>query len=142
MNSIESTINRIIVGKVEPDEDLIESIIQMIKKHNIKSGLVNCIGALKQFTIGYFDINSKEYISKTFNEYIELISCMGNISFMDDKPVVHLHISIGRRDYTMIGGHLIQPSIVSITGEVHILEIDRTLERSRDPQFDLSLLKI
>ncbi|MFX1487728.1 MAG: PPC domain-containing DNA-binding protein [Promethearchaeota archaeon] len=142
MNSIESTINRIIVGKVEPDEDLIESIIQMIKKHNIKSGLVNCIGALKQFTIGYFDINSREYLSKTFNEYIELISCIGNISFMDDKPVVHLHISIGRRDYTMIAGHLIQPSIVSITGEVYILEIDRTLERSRDPQFGLSLLKI
>ncbi|MFX1479683.1 MAG: PPC domain-containing DNA-binding protein [Promethearchaeota archaeon] len=130
------------VGKVEPDEDIIESIIQMIKKHDIKSGLVNCIGALKQFTIGYFDINTKEYLSKTFNEYIELISCIGNISFMDDKPVVHLHISIGRRDYTMIGGHLIQPSIVSITGEVYILEIDRTLERSRDPLFDLSLLKI
>ena len=142
MNSIESKIKRVIVGKVEPDEDIIESIIQMVKKHNIKSGLVNCIGALKKFTIGYFDINSKEYISKTFDEYIELISCMGNISFLDENPIVHLHISIGMRDYTMIGGHLIQPSIVSITGEVYILEIDRTLERSKDPRFDLSLLDI
>ena len=142
MKSIETRINRVIVGKVEPDEDIIDSIIIMIKKHDIKSGLVNCIGALKKFTIGYFDLGLKEYLTKTYDEYVELISCIGNISFKNAEPIVHLHISIGTRDYNIIGGHLIQPSIVSITGEIYILEIDRKMERAVDPQFDLSLLNI
>lgn len=142
MKSIESKISRVIVGKVEPDEDLIDSITQMIKNHDIKSGLINCIGALKKFTIGYFDINSKSYIQKTYDDYVELVSCMGNISFKDDQPVVHLHISLGTRDYNIIGGHLIQPTIVSITGEVYIFEIDQKLIRVNDPTLNLSLLKI
>ena len=142
MRSIESKIKRVIVGKIEPDEDIIESIIEMIKKHNIKSGLINCIGALKKFTIGYFDFDSKEYLTKSFNEYVELVSCMGNISFKDGEPVVHLHISIGKKDFTILGGHLVQPSIVSITGEVYIFEIDKKLIRTEDPQFGLSLLNI
>ncbi len=142
MKSIETKISRVIVGKVEPDEDLIDSIIQMIKDHDIKSGLINCIGALKKFTIGYFDINSKSYIQKTYDDYVELVSCMGNISFKDDQPVVHLHISLGTRDYNIIGGHLIQPTIVSITGEVYIFEIDQKLIRVNDPTLNLSLLKI
>jgi len=142
MKSIESKIKRVIVGKVEPDEDLIDSIIQMIKVHNIKSGLINCIGALKTFTLGYFDVDSKEYLKKKFDEYVELVSCMGNISFKDEEPIVHLHISIGTKDYKIFGGHLFQPSIVSITGEVYIFEIDKKLNRVIDPRFGLSLLNI
>ncbi len=142
MRSIESKIKRVIVGKVEPGEDLIDSIIEMIKKYDIKSGLINCIGALKKFTLGYFDLDSKEYLKKTFDEYVELVSCMGNISFKDGEPIVHLHISIGTKDYAIIGGHLFQPSIVSITGEVFIFEIDMKLNRVEDPQFGLSLLNI
>jgi len=142
MKSIETKIKRVIVGKVEPDEDLIDSIIQMIKVHNIKSGLINCIGALKTFTLGYFDVDSKEYLKKKFDEYVELVSCMGNISFKDGEPIVHLHISIGTKDYKIFGGHLFQPSIVSITGEVYIFEIDKKLNRANDPQYNLSLLNI
>lgn len=142
MRSIESKIKRVIVGKVEPDEDIIDSIIEMIKKYNIKSGLINCIGALKKFTLGYFDLDSKEYLKKSFDEYVELVSCMGNISFKDGEPIVHLHISIGTKDYAIFGGHLFQPSIVSITGEVYIFEIDIKLNRVEDPQFGLSLLNI
>ena len=142
MKSIQTNIKRVIVGKVEPDEDLIDSIIQMIKIHNLKSGLINCIGALKKYTLGYLDIDSKEYLKKTFDEYVELVSCMGNISFKDGEPIVHLHISIGTKDYKIFGGHLFQPSIVSITGEVYIFEIDKKLNRVIDPRFDLSLLDI
>jgi len=142
MRSIESKIKRAIVGKVEPDEDLIDSIIKMIKDHNINSGLINCIGALKRFTLGYFDLESKEYLRKEYDMFVELVSCMGNISFKDGEPIVHLHVSIGTKEYTIFGGHLFQPSIVSITGEVYIFEIDEKLNRAEDSQFGLTLLDI
>ena len=142
MRSIEAKIKRIIVGKVEPDEDLIEAIITMVQHHNIQSGLINCIGALKKFTIGYFNIDTKTYERKTFDDYIELVSCMGNIAFKEGEPIIHLHISIGNREFSVMGGHLFQPAIVSITGEVYIIEIDQKLLRKTDSKFNLSLLDI
>ena len=67
---------------------------------------------------------------------------MGNISFKNGEPIIHLHTSIGTRDYEIIGGHLLQPSVVSVTGEVYILEIEEKIERINDPQFNLSLLDL
>ncbi len=142
MKSIETRSERIIIGKVEPDEDLMDSIIKMVKKHNIKSGFINCIGALKKFTLGYFEIDTKNYKMETYIENVELITCMGNLTYKDDEPIIHLHVSLGRRDYSVIGGHLSKPSIVSVTGEVAIFETDKKLDRANDPQFDLSLLNI
>jgi predicted DNA-binding protein with PD1-like motif len=142
LRSIEAKIKRVIVGKVEPNEDLIEAIIKMVQNHNVQSGLINCIGALKKFTIGYFNIDTKIYERKTFVENIELVSCIGNIAFMDNEPIIHLHISIGNREYSVMGGHLFQPAIVSITGEVYIFEIDQKLYRESDLKFNLSLLNL
>lgn len=142
MRSIESKIKRVIIGKVEPDEDLIYSVIKMINIHKIGSGLINCIGALKKFTLGYFDFPSKEYLRKEFDIFVELVSCMGNISFKEGEPIVHLHATLGTKDYTILGGHLFQPSIISITGEVYIYEIDKKLSRAADPQLGLTLLNI
>jgi len=142
LKSTETAVGRVIVAKIEPNEDLFDAIKELIKKHKIKSGLINVIGALKQFTIGYFDIEKKKYNFKTFDEDIELISCMGNIAFKDNEPIIHLHVSVGKDDYSIIGGHLSQPSVVSITAEVYIYEINQTLTRANDPQFDLSLLDL
>ena len=142
MKSIETTIGRVIVAKLMPDEDVIDSIKELVKTYNIKAGLINLIGALKKITVWYFDLETKEYNLKTFEEDVELISCMGNISYKEDEPIVHLHIVLGREDYSLFGGHLSQPSIISVTGEVYIYEIDKKLERAVDSATNLSLLDI
>ena len=142
MKSIKTNLNRVIVVKIEPDEDLIDSLKKIVSEYNIKSGLINCIGALKEFTIGYFDLEKGNYEMKTFNENVELVSCIGNISHKDKEPLIHVHATLGRRDYSLIGGHLGQPSIISITGEVYIYETNIKLHRELDKKFNLSLLNI
>ena len=142
MKSIETNIGRVIVARVMPDEDLIDAIKVLVKNYDIKGGLINIIGAFKKFTIGYFDLNTKEYNFKTFEENVELISCMGNISYKDGEPIIHIHISVGKGDYNLIGGHLSQPSIISVTAEVFIYEINQKLNRVNEPSFNLSLLEL
>ena len=143
MNSIETRIGRVFVGKILPNEDIIDAITEMVVKYDITSGLINIIGALNKVTIGFFDLEKKDYNFQTFNEHMELISCMGNIAHKDTgSPIVHLHVSVGREDFSIIGGHLSQPSIISVTGEVYIYEINQKLKRSEDSQFGLSLLNL
>ncbi|MFX1273547.1 MAG: PPC domain-containing DNA-binding protein [Promethearchaeota archaeon] len=142
MNSIITNVGRVIVGKVLPNEDIIDAISELAIENNITSGLVNIIGALKKATIGFFDLNKKEYNFKTFEEPFEIISCMGNIAYSIRGPIIHLHISLGREDFSVIGGHLSQPSIISITGEVYIYEINTKIIRSEDLQSKLFLLDV
>lgn len=142
MKSVETKIGRVIVGKILPGEDLIDAVTEIVKKHEIKSGLINIIGALKQFTIGYFNLHTKQYNFKTFNEDVELISCMGNVAYKDGEPMIHLHVTVGKDDFSILAGHLSQPSIISVTGEVYIYEIAQKLNRVNDPQFDLSLIDL
>ena len=142
MKSIETNIGRVIVARVMPNEDLIDATKDIVNIHNVKSGLINVIGAFKKFTIGYFDLSSKKYNFKTFEEDVELISCMGNVSYKNGDPIIHIHVSVGKDDYNIIGGHLSQPSIISITGEVFIYEIDKKLNRINEQPFNLSLLEL
>jgi predicted DNA-binding protein with PD1-like motif len=142
MKSIKRHMGRVIVGKLFPDEDLIDGITEIVIKYDINAGHVNVIGALKKFTLGFFNIENNEYDFTTFEENVELISCMGNIAHINTGPIIHLHVSLGRADYSILAGHLSQPSIISITGEVYIHEIDEKLKRSVDPQFGLSLLDL
>ena len=142
MKSIKTKVKRVIVGKLEPDEDIIDAITDLVKKQNITSGFINIIGALKQVTIGFFDLESMQYNFKTFDEDVELISCKGNVSYKEGEPIIHLHVTIGREDFSLIGGHLSQPSIVSITGEVFIFEIGEKLNRAIDPKFGLTLMDL
>ena len=142
MKSVESHVSRVIVGRLYPDEDLIDGITEIVLKHDINAGIVNVIGALKKVSLGYFNLETGEYEFKTFEENLELISCMGNIAHMSTGPIIHLHVSVCREDYSIIAGHLSQPSIISITGEVYIYEIDKKLKRAVDPQFGLSLLDL
>ena len=142
MKSIEAKASRVIVGRIMPGEDVIDSVKELVKEYKINAGLVNVIGALNKATIGFFSVGTKEYSFTTFEEDFELLNASGNVSHKDGEPIIHLHILLGREDSSTIGGHLSQPSIVSVTGEVYIYEIDKKLIRANDPQFDLSLLDL
>ena len=142
MKSISTNIKRIIIAKIEPDEDLIDSITNLVEESKIKSGIISCIGAFKEFTLGYFDLGTKSYDYKTFKENVELISCIGNIFYKEKTPIIHLHANVGRSDYSVIGGHLASPCIISVTAEVAIFETDIELKRKPDEKFNLNLLNL
>jgi len=43
---------------------------------------------------------------------MEVTSMLGNITMMEKKPFLHLHANLGRKDMSVVGGHL-------VAGEVH-----------------------
>jgi len=142
MRSKETKLDRVIVARIHPNEDLIDEITKIARLHEIKGGLINVIGAFKKVTLGYFDLRSKDYEFKTLEEDVELWSAMGNLSRKDGEPIIHLHVMVGKKDYSILGGHLGQPSIISVTGEVYIYEVNQEIQRAQDPQFGLSLLDL
>jgi len=104
--------NEVLQGRLNKGDDIMEALTKVITQNHIVAGVITAIGAISKAKIGYFDQELKRYEEREFNEPMEILSLMGNISLKDDMPFCHLHIVLSRKDYSVIGGHLYSGSMV------------------------------
>ncbi|MHA1267767.1 MAG: PPC domain-containing DNA-binding protein [Candidatus Helarchaeota archaeon] len=135
-------LSRMFFIKLEPDDDILDSITQAIDNNSIHSGFFTAIGALKNANIGYYLLNEKRYKTITLMGNFEILSCLGNITLKDGTPIIHAHITIGTEDGQALGGHLLPGNRISVTGEVFLIEAKTSLKRKTDSQFDLALISL
>lgn len=137
---------RVIIARLYEDEDIIESLVDLVKQYKIKGGLINGIGAIKFATLRFYNQETKEYENKEFNEDLEVTSLMGNISWLknskESDPIIHVHVNLGKEDCSVIGGHLSSKTLVGPTLEVYIFETDDVIHRALDEKLNLTLLDL
>lgn len=131
----------VITVRPEVGENIPDVLISICEKENVFFGYVNGIGATKKATVGCYIPAAGKYIPKTFEEPMEIVSLLGNISKKDGKPYVHLHASFSGKDCNVVGGHLLE-AIIGITGEIFITVVDGELERVINPENGLTILNI
>ena len=132
--------NKIIVI-LNAGEEIIASLAKLAKDENIPSANISGIGALGHAVLGYYAQEQGGYARQEFSGNLELISLLGNISWFDNEPVVHLHACVGSPDYMPRAGHLFEGT-VTVTAEI-ILDIMTTkLERQQDQQFDFKKINL
>ena len=125
--------------RLDPGEEIIENLSAFVEKRNIGGGSISGIGAVLDTTLGYFDLHQKIYDRKVYADDMELVSFVGNISWIDGKPMVHAHASLSGPDYQVVGGHLFSAT-VAVTGEFYLYPIDERIERAPDPRSGLNLI--
>lgn len=125
---------------LEKGQKLVASLTEFAKEHQLKGGLISGLGALKNVELGYYELESKEYLRKTFSdEDFELISLTGNISLKDDEPYIHVHACLGNSQFQAIGGHLFEAE-VAVTAEIFISELGLMPRRLMDNCIGLALI--
>lgn len=131
-----------IIVRMDRDDEVISSLESLVEKLGIESGFFYGIGAVRDVVISYFDLQSKNYIDKEMKEELEVVSLVGNISYIygESKLVIHAHISLSDREMRLFGGHL-KKAFVSVTLEVVIFTISDRIERVRDNDLGLFLWK-
>ncbi len=107
------------VVRIDPGEKIMETLLQYLsdKQDEFPSGFLTGIGAVSSCEIGWYDLGVEEYKTTVVDENCEIVTLMGNIAWIEGSPMVHAHISLGRKDYTIVGGHLVEGTI-SVTGEI------------------------
>lgn len=78
---------------------------------NITGGDIIGLGAVNSATLRCFNPATKEYADKTFNEQMEIANLTGNVGMLNGKIYLHLHITLGKTDYTALAGHLLRATI-------------------------------
>ncbi len=107
--------------KLSDGEDLFSSLEAAAREHGVESGTVLWgIGMLRDFEIGFF--GPKGYEKTVFSDRHELLGLHGSISIRGD-PLLHLHVSLGRPDYSAIGGHLFRAK-TAVVNEIQIARFD------------------
>lgn len=120
-------------------EELLTSLTRFAKEENVVAGAIQGIGALRDFEIGWYYQDKKEYKRRKFSENAELISCSGNLSSKEATPFFHIHVAMGLEDFRVIGGHLFS-GIVAVTAEVLLFPFPERLDRTYDERTGLFLL--
>ncbi|WP_318453006.1 PPC domain-containing DNA-binding protein [Photobacterium leiognathi] len=91
--------------------DLKESILQYIQNNQIQAGsLLSCVGCLKKAVIRLADESKTIELAGP----LEILTLSGTLT----PSHVHLHISVADAKGAVIGGHLVEGSIVSYTAEI------------------------
>jgi predicted DNA-binding protein with PD1-like motif len=109
--------------------DEITSAIRMVcEKEGIGCAMVFGIGACRKAEIAHYDTLERRYHNKQFEGMLEIVSLLGDITLKDGRPFPHLHISLGLKDFSAAGGHLVSCD-VNPTCEITIMPLDIPIHR-------------
>ena len=130
------------VIRLEQGDDIVASLRRFAETWRIRAGFFEGIGSLKKARLGHYDFaGTKTYKYETFQEDLEILSLSGNISTMNREALPHAHITLGRRDFSVIGGHLEEGSAANMV-EIVLGKLPGRLVKARDPSVGLNLLQL
>lgn len=140
MKAKQLTNNGVVLRAVilETGEEVMAVLKAYAEKENIRAARITAIGAFQSATLAYFNWETKAYEKLPVSVQVEVLILAGDIAWEGDKPVIHIHAVLGKRDGSTTGGHLVE-AIVRPTLEVLVTEAG-ALERRFDPESGLALI--
>ena len=124
-------------------EEVMTTIAQLGEREEVHWGAFEAIGMVEDVEIGYYDIESREYVLRQEAGPFEVVSFKGNITEFNEAPLVHAHAALARCDETleMIGGH-VRSARVAATLEMILWFVSQPLVREFDEETGLNLINI
>ncbi len=128
------------VLKFERGENYPKAFIDFLEKNKIRGGFFTGLGAGTDPEISFYDMDKKKYLIKRLKGDFEVLNVTGNISKSGKDTIIHQHITLGKRDFKALGGHLMN-MLIGGTLEIH-LSFTPSLKRSKDSATGLNLLEV
>jgi predicted DNA-binding protein with PD1-like motif len=129
------------VIRLETGDDILQSLRDFALTHGIRAGLFDGIGSLNRANLGHYDFQTKQYKHEIFEDDLEIINLSGNIAIMEKQVIPHTHVTLGKRDFSVIGGHLDEGSIANMV-EIGLEKLPGRLVKAKDEHMGLNLLQL
>ncbi len=124
----------------DPGDEVLQTFTGYLAKQHVAAGRFQAIGAFKQFQLRYFDTAIMRYQARDFDQQVEVLSLLGDVSLRDGQPLIHSHIVLGTSDFQTLGGHLAR-GIVEPTLELILTVLDTELVREKDQRTGLDVIR-
>ena len=130
---------RVLLGRLEKGEDILNGLTEFSVSHGVRVGSVQAIGAVQRGGVGYYDQAATTYRETRFDDGMEIASLMGNISQKEGETFVHCHVILADAEGHCFGGHLLEGN-VAFACEFVVTALDGTgPERTLDEATGLML---
>lgn len=128
--------------RLDKGERLREALNTFVDETKTDGAWVNGLGGAFGMTLGYYDLDKKEYRWRTFEGLYEIASLTGNIAFDEHgESVFHLHGVFGDHEYKTLSGH-VKDLIAAATVELFIHRAYKPTKRKTDPEVGLATLDL
>lgn len=126
---------------LETGDEAMGCLQSFVAKEKVSAAQITAIGAFSDAVLGYFDWQKKSYLRNGVSEQLEVASLLGDVALSpDEKPALHIHAVLGRRDGSALAGHLLSGH-VRPTLEVIVTESPAHLQKVHDPESGLALIR-
>jgi predicted DNA-binding protein with PD1-like motif len=126
---------------LESGEEAMEQLLAFAKSLNLSASQFSAIGAFSDTTVGFFDFSIKDYKKNRFNQQMEVVSLVGDVTMYKNEYKVHGHVVLANEKGNAFGGHLVK-GIVHPTLEIILNESPLYLKREMDERSGIPLIKI
>lgn len=116
-----------------------DDLIAIAVHERIATAQVTGIGGVGEVRIAYYNQETKKYEEHDYKEELEVTSLLGNITRKDGKPFLHVHGTFGRRDLSVIGGHIMKASVSPLL-EVVVTPTRNVAKRRFDEAVGLNVI--
>jgi len=124
-------------------DDLMPTLARFCEEQEIHWAQFQAVGAVEDVEIGYYDLATRQYVFRSEIGPFEVSSMDGNITELNEQPLVHAHAVLSRCDETLqtIGGH-VRSAKVALTLEMALWHVTQPLIRGYDEETGLNLINI
>jgi len=130
-----------LIHALKRGDKVVKTITNLLSVKGVKSGLVVGLGAFSNATLMIYDLETKEYSSKIINEQAEVGSFTAVIGKdPEGNTHIHPHVVVSNKDFNTFAGHL-KEATVAATFEIVIFESDQEVDRYKDSEIGLNLIK-
>ncbi len=127
--------------RLMPGEEIVGSVTNFARSRRIKSGFLTGLGAAEDIMLGCFDPKTKSYHKRVLKGDHEVAALVGNVAWVGNEPVCHIHAVVSTPKLVALAGHLFSGR-VTVTIEIALVPGTRRLSRKPDALFGLNLLAL
>jgi predicted DNA-binding protein with PD1-like motif len=127
--------------RFERSERVDQPLVEWLAREGIGYAAISGLGAVSSATVSYWNAETKQYEPHQLNEQMEVVSLIGNVTLKEGQPFLHIHVTLGRRDLSIIGGHF-NDATVNPNLELWLRPEDEPIRRGFDEACGLYVMQL
>lgn len=129
------------LARLERGEELIAGLRSLMRAEEIGCGAVVGLGATQAATLGFYDLERRDYDRRELDGFYEICGLTGSLSWHDGEPFPHVHLVLAGPDFRAVAGHCFRAE-ASATIELWVRAAGTRVERRPDESVGLHLMQL
>ena len=124
--------------RMDRGEEILASLTELCRKEDIRLAQVEALGAVDHVVVSVYDVPTKTFFKKEFNEPMEISNLCGTVTRKEGEVYIHLHATVCDRELIAHGGHANELRVAA-TCEMVVRTVPGEVGRKLDEEIGLNM---